>query len=648
MKRSQKEAEDSARKITRRSMIMGGFMLLTGGILAARMRYLQVERADDFRLLAEENRIRIDLLPPARGLIYDRNGRLLADNEQNYTVVMVRENVENVDAVLDRLSHIINIDMASLDRAREDMMARAPHVRITIADRLSWEEFASVAVNAPALPGITPEVGLSRVYPLGADFAHVVGYVGPVSDFYLQSTGDTDPILQTPDFQVGRYAVESRLEQDLRGEAGNLWVEVNSVGRVMRELDREEPVPGDDLQLTIDTGLQNYAQARLGNESASAVVMEVETGEVLALASSPSYDPNLFVRGISVADYSSLTENPYRPLASKTVQGLYPPGSTFKMVTALAGLEAGVIDPEETTNCNGFVELGARRFHCWRRGGHGRMNMVDGLSQSCDVYYYDLAQRVGIEAIASMARRLGLGMRHDLPLSGVASGLIPSREWKLANRGSEWVVGDTLNASIGQGLVLSSPLELAVMTSRLATGRQILPQLVRTINGVDQRADSFAEVDIQAAHLDVMRQGMWSVTNFRRGTAFNARVTEEGYEIAGKTGTSQVRNITAAEREAGVTRNEDLPWDRRDHALFVGYAPADNPRYAVSVVVEHGGGGSAVAAPIARDLLLRAMYGELPPLSAYPVGLRREIEEMHDTMDLLPLEMLQSTGRVRA
>jgi penicillin-binding protein 2 len=648
MKRSQKEAEDSARKITRRSMIMGGFMLLTGGILAARMRYLQVERADDFRLLAEENRIRIDLLPPARGLIYDRNGRLLADNEQNYTVVMVRENVENVDAVLDRLSHIINIDMASLDRAREDMMARAPHVRITIADRLSWEEFASVAVNAPALPGITPEVGLSRVYPLGADFAHVVGYVGPVSDFYLQSTGDTDPILQTPDFQVGRYAVESRLEQDLRGEAGNLWVEVNSVGRVMRELDREEPVPGDDLQLTIDTGLQNYAQARLGNESASAVVMEVETGEVLALASSPSYDPNLFVRGISVADYSSLTENPYRPLASKTVQGLYPPGSTFKMVTALAGLEAGVIDPEETINCNGFVELGTRRFHCWRRGGHGRMNMVDGLSQSCDVYYYDLAQRVGIEAIASMARRLGLGMRHDLPLSGVASGLIPSREWKLANRGSEWVVGDTLNASIGQGLVLSSPLELAVMTSRLATGRQILPQLVRTINGVDQRADSFAEVDIQAAHLDVMRQGMWSVTNFRRGTAFNARVTEEGYEIAGKTGTSQVRNITAAEREAGVTRNEDLPWDRRDHALFVGYAPADNPRYAVSVVVEHGGGGSAVAAPIARDLLLRAMYGELPPLSAYPVGLRREIEEMHDTMDLLPLEMLQSTGRVRA
>lgn len=648
MKRSQKETEDSARKVSRRSIIMGGFMLLTGGALAARMRYLQVERADDFRLLAEENRIRIDLLPPARGLVFDRNGQLLADNEQNYTVVMVRENVDDVDAVLDRLSHIISIDMASLERARSDMMARAPHVRVTIADRLSWDEFASVAVNAPALPGITPEVGLSRVYPLGADFAHVVGYVGPVSDYYLESTGDTDPILQTPDFQVGRYAVEARMEQELRGEAGNLWVEVNSVGRVMRELDREDPTPGDDLQLTIDTGLQNYAQARLAGDSASAVVMEIETGEVLAMASAPSYDPNLFVRGISVADYASLTDNPYRPLASKTVQGLYPPGSTFKMITALAGLEAGVIAPDETVTCNGFIELGTRRFHCWRRGGHGRMNMVDGLTQSCDVYYYDLAQRVGIEAISAMARRFGLGERHDLPLSGVAEGLIPTREWKRANRGSEWVVGDTLNASIGQGYVLNSPLQLAVMTSRLATGRAIRPQLVRTLNGIDRRFDPADDLGINPDHLDVIRQGMWSVTNFRRGTAFSARVTEEGYEIAGKTGTSQVRNITAAEREAGVTSNEDLPWDRRDHALFVGYAPADNPRYAVSVVVEHGGGGSAVAAPIARDLLLRAMYGELPPLSAYPVGQRRDIEDMHENMELLPLEMLQSTGRIRA
>ncbi|MFO7919741.1 penicillin-binding protein 2 [Rhodobacteraceae bacterium W635] len=648
MKRSQKETEDSARAISRRSMVMGGLMLATSGALAARMRYLQVERASDFRLLAEENRINIQLLPPARGLIYDREGRVLANNEQNYTVVMVRENADDVDAVLDRLSRIVRIDMRDLARAREEMMARAPFVPVTIADRLSWEEFASIAVNAPALPGITPEVGLSRIYPFGQDFAHVVGYVGPVSDFYLESTGDTDPVLQIPDFQVGRYAVESHMEQDLRGETGSRRVEVNAAGRVMRELDRTPPTPGKDLQLTVDTGLQNYAQARLTDESASAVVMDVDSGEVLALVSAPSYDPNLFVRGISTAEYGNLTDDPYRPLASKTVQGTYPPGSTFKMITALAGLEAGVIDPEETITCNGSIELGTRRFHCWRRGGHGRMDLVDGLAQSCDVYYYELAQRVGIDAISAMARRFGLGDRHDLPLSGVASGLVPDRDWKRANRGAEWVVGDTLNAAIGQGFVLNSPLQLAVMTSRIATGRAVRPHLVRTVNGIDQRPAQDEDLGIDPDHLAVIREAMWNVTNVRRGTAYSSRTVEEGFEIAGKTGTSQVRSITSEERAAGVTRNEDLPWERRDHALFVGYAPAEAPRYAVSVVVEHGGGGSTVAAPIARDLLLRTMHGTVPPSSAYPVGQRRDMERMHDTMDLLPLDPLNPTGRTRA
>ncbi len=649
MKRSQKETEDSARKVTRRAMILGGTMLATGGILAARMRYLQVERASDFRLLAEDNRIGIEHLQPPRGLIFDRHGRLLADNEQNYAVVMKREDTDDLDGVLDRLSRLINIDMDELAEAREAILARRPHVKVTVADRLSWEEFSAVAVNAPALPGITPEVSLSRIYPYNSDFVHVVGYVGPVSDYYLETTGDTDPILQTPGFQVGRYAVESGLEQDLRGEAGTLWVEKNAAGRVMRELDRQAPIPGDDLQLTIDAGLQNYAQARLAGESAAGVVMDVQTGEVLALSSAPSYDPNLFVRGISQADYSTLLEDPFRPLASKTVQGLYPPGSTFKMMTALAALEAGVIDVDETVTCNGFVELGTRRFHCWRRGGHGRMNMEDSLTQSCDVFYYDVSQRVGIEGISAMARKFGLGQRYDLPLSGIASGLIPSREWKRINRDEDWLIGDTLNVSIGQGFVLGSPLQLAVMTSRIATGRAIVPQLVRSLNGIDQRSGQAEPLDVPEAHLNVIRQGMWKVSNHRRGTAYGSRVAEETMQIAGKTGTSQVRNITAAERAAGVTRNEDLPWERRDHALFVGYAPADNPRYAVSVVVEHGGGGSTAAAPIARDLLLRAMYGDVPPLSAYPTGARRSIEDMHDDMELIPVTPTEDQpGAIRA
>ncbi|AHM02961.1 Penicillin-binding protein 2 (PBP-2) [Roseibacterium elongatum DSM 19469] len=644
MKRTQGEMEFSARTIGRRSVVLGGLFVATGGILAARMRHLQVERADDFRLLAEENRINIRLLPPARGLIFDRSGVLLAGNEQNYRITLVREDAGDVDAVLAELGRVVNLDLVALERAREEISRRPPFVPVTVADRLSWEELSSVAVNAPALPGVNPEVGLSRVYPMGADFAHVVGYVGPVSDYYLDQTGDTDPVLQIPDFQVGRYNVEARLEQPLRGSAGSRRVEVNAGGRVMRELDRDPATPGSDVQLTIDAGLQNYVEARLSDQSAGAVVMDCQTGEVLAVASAPTFDPNLFVRGISTTQWRGLNEDPYRPLANKATQGLYPPGSTYKMIVALAGLEAGVLDPDETVTCTGSIELGNRRFHCWKRGGHGRVNLIESLSQSCDVFYYDLAQRVGIEAISAMAVRLGCGIRHDLPLSGIAEGLAPTMAWKRANRGADWVVGDTLNASIGQGFVLTSPLQLAVMTARLATGRAITPWLVRSIDGVPEPRPEAADLGLSAENLALIHRGMWAATNDRRGTAFGSRVMEDAYAVAGKTGTSQVRNITAAERAAGVIANEDLPWERRDHALYVGYAPSETPRYAVSVVVEHGGGGAAVAAPIARDILLRAQVGDVPPPALYPVSQRREIEEMHRRLPILP-EPPRPSGR---
>jgi penicillin-binding protein 2 len=635
VKRTQKEIEESARLIARRSVIVGGVFLGTAGALAARMRYLQVERADDFRLLAEENRVNVRLLPPARGLIFDRNGVLLAGNEQNYRITLVREDAGDVDAVLAELTRIVNLDLVALERAREEIMRRPPFVPVTVADRLSWQELSSVAVNAPALPGVNPEVGLSRVYPLGADFSHVVGYVGPVSDYYIEQTGDTDPVLQIPDFQVGRYNVEARMEATLRGRAGSKHVEVNAAGREMRELSRDPATPGSDVQLTIDAGLQNYVEARLHGESAGSVVMDCQTGEILALASAPTFDPNIFVRGVSQTQWRTLNEDIYRPLANKATQGLYPPGSTYKMIVALAALEAGVIDPGEHINCPGHLELGDRRFHCWKRPGHGRVDLIEAISQSCDVYFYEVAQRVGIEAISAMAVRLGCGVRHDLPLSGIAEGLAPTMQWKRQNRGADWVVGDTLNASIGQGFVLTSPLQLAVMTARLASGRNVVPRMVRSIDGVPQAVPEAEDLGLSPQHLALMHRGMWQVNNDNRGTAFGSRVMDSVYGVAGKTGTSQVRNITAAEREAGVIANEDLPWERRDHALYVGYAPYEAPRYAVSVVVEHGGGGALVAAPIARDILLRAQVGEVPPLELYPVSQRRDIEEMHRRMPLL-------------
>jgi penicillin-binding protein 2 len=633
MKRAPKDVIASARTVSRRALVVGGLQLGVVGALGWRMQSLQVEQADQFRLLAEENRINIRLLPPSRGLIFDRNGIPIAANEQNYRVVMVREDAGDVGEVLAKLTEIVDIDPNDLARAMEEMRRRSPFVPVTIADRLSWEDVAQINLNTPALPGIQAEVGLSRVYPWGADLAHVVGYVGPVSDYDLGRIDDPDPLLQIPKFQIGKTGAENKLERSLRGSAGTRRIEVNAAGRIMRELDRQEGDPGKDVQLTLDSRLQSYVQARLDNESAGAVVIDLENGDLRAIASAPAFDPNLFVRGISVSDWTALNADKYRPLAAKAVQGTYPPGSTFKMVTVMAAMEAGVVAPDETVYCPGYTDVFNIRFHCWKRGGHGNIDLHESLKQSCDCYYYEIAQRVGIDKMAEMARKLGLGVRHDLPLSAVAEGLAPDKEWKARVRGEEWRIGDTVNASIGQGYVLTSPLQLAVMTARIATGRVVTPRLIRLIDGVEQPSGLGESLGINENTMRRVRASMVDVCNHRRGTAYGSRIMDEAHKMAGKTGTSQVRRITPEERAAGVTRNEDLPWERRDHALFVGYAAYDNPRYAVSVVVEHGGGGSAAAAPIARDILLQAQYGGPPPLEAYPAGVRDKIAEQQSRIE---------------
>jgi penicillin-binding protein 2 len=646
MSRPTRDNSESQRRISRRALFVGGLQLGFVGLLGARMRYMQVDQADQFRLLAEENRINIRLIPPARGEVFDRHGLPIARNEPSYRLTIVREDAGDVDTVIRRLAALVELDAEELNRAIAEMDRSPPFLPVTIADRVSWEDISRVSVNAPALPGITPEVGLSRSYPLGPDFANVIGYVGPVSDYDLSKIEDPDQLLRIPRFQIGKVGLEAKMEDKLRGKAGTKRVEVNAVGRVMRELDRVEGQPGANLQLTVDHQLQNYVQARLGNESASAIVIDTETGDLLALASSPSFDPNLFVRGISVSDYRALTENKYRPLASKSVQGLYPPGSTFKMVTALAALEEGVISPEETVWCPGHMEIANRRFHCWKRVGHGHVDLKDSLRESCDVYYYDVALKVGIEKISAMAERLGLGERFDIPMSAVARGRAPTKEWKLSNYGQDWVIGDTVNASIGQGYVLASPLQLAVMSARIATGRAVTPRLLKSVDGAEQPISGGESLGLNENHLRHIRRAMFEVSNARRGTAYSSRILPDDLRMAGKTGTSQVRNITAAERARGVTRNEDLPWERRDHALFVNFAPFDNPRFAVAVVVEHGGGGSTAAAPIARDITLQALYGEDPPLDAYPARDRERIKALQERLKRERPDF-ESTVRVR-
>jgi penicillin-binding protein 2 len=610
--------------ITRRGLIVAGAQALFIGGLAMRMRYMQVDQADEFRLLADENRISIRLLPPTRGRIFDRNGVIVAENVPSYRITMVPEEAGDVDEVIGRLARLVELEPNELERAQRDLKDARGDTAVTVADRVSWDEISRVAVNTPALPGVSPEVGLSRRYPHRGDFAHIVGYVGPFAERDRARIDAPEQLLRIPRFQVGKFGIEAERENALRGKAGTKRAEVNVRGHVMRELERQEGQPGTDVQLTIETKLQSYVSARLAGESAAAVVMDCETGDLLSCVSSPTFDPNLFVRGISVPDYQDLLENKYRPLPNKAVQGVYPPGSTFKMVTILAALEAGTVDPEETVYCPGHLEVADRRFHCWKRSGHGNVNLHRSLRESCDVYYYELALRTGIENISAMAERLGLGIKHDLPLTSVAAGLAPTKDWKRRVRDAQWVIGDSVNAAIGQGDVLTSPLQLAVMTARLATGRTVKPRIIRSIDGVENPTGHGEDLGLNQNNLRHIRQAMYSVSNNRRGTAYSSRIIEDAFRMAGKTGTSQVRSA--------VVDNNAVPWEQRDHALFVNFAPFEAPKIAVSVVVEHGGGGSTAAAPVARDITLQALYGEDPPLAAYPAKDRGRIRSQQEEL----------------
>ncbi|SDZ81420.1 penicillin-binding protein 2 [Rubrimonas cliftonensis] len=620
-----KRARQDGPSVSRRVFALLGLQALAAGALALRLRQLQIEEGELYRTMAEENRINIRLLPPARGEIFDRAGRPLAVNRQNLRVVMVREQAGDVEAALDRLDRVTPIPEADRRHALREFSQKAPFVPVTVAEHLDWERFATINANAPALPGVIPEVGLTRWYPEGEVFSHVLGHVGRVSEKDREAEPDAT-LLSIPDFQIGKNGVEKVEEGRLRGVAGARRIEVNAGGRVIREIDREDAASGDDLRLSLDRDLQRYAMARMADESASTVVMDIATGDILCMASAPGFDPNKFVVGIGHADWNALLADDHRPLANKSVSGQYPPGSTFKMVVELAALEAGVATPGEKVFCNGGYQLGDRRFHCWRRGGHGMMDAHDALTQSCDVYYYEMARRVGVDAISAMARRLGFGERPELEQTGLAAGLTPTRAWKREVHAEGWQLGDTLNIGIGQGYMLATPLQLATMTARIASGRAVSPRLI-IAEGVDARPTAEAPpLGISAANLALVREGMDSVVNSRRGTALKSRIYDEAGRMAGKTGTSQVRRITMAERARGVIRNDQLPWNRRDHALFVAYAPVSAPRYAVSVIVEHGGGGSAAAAPIARDVMLRALYGAEPPLAAYPPAEREMIE----------------------
>ena len=604
------------RTFTRRAAMLGGAQLVLLGSLAGRMYYLQVVESDRYKLLAEENRISLRLLAPRRGRILDRFGQPLATNDQNYRIVLTPEQTEDLEGTLQSLETIVSISDSERARIMKEVARSRAFVPVTVKENLDWPLVAQVEVNTPDLPGVSIEVEQSRNYPYGGTVSHVLGYVGVVAEAEL--TGD--PLLELPGFRVGKSGIEKQYDTDLRGSAGNSQVEVNAVGRVIRELSRDEGVPGKDLVTTLDMGLQTFAQQTLSAQlSAAAVCMDIMTGEVLALASTPSYDPTAFDRGLTSAEWQALTTDPLRPLSNKALNGTYAPGSTFKTVVAMAAMEQG-IGPDHTVFCNGVTALGSARFHCWKKQGHGTLDMIGGIRHSCDCYFYDLARRIGIDPIAEMAHRFGLGQVTGIDMPSEKPGLIPDRAWKQATMGDIWHPGESLVAGIGQGFITTTPLQLAVLTARLASGGYaIKPKLHRDMvfagdGGAALREGGsgtvlkppFPSLGVSAEHLAVVLEGMNQVSNAPNGTAYRARITIPGMELAGKTGTAQVRRITMTERNAGVRKNEDLPWVQRDHALFIGFAPVHAPRYAIAVVSEHGGGGSVVCGPIARDILIEA------------------------------------------
>ena len=610
--------QDRAKQFTRRALVIGGAQLGLFGVLVARMYFLQVVERDKYATLAEENRINLRLLAPPRGRLLDRYGALLAENQLNYRVVVIPEQTGSIEATLESLTHLLSLSDVEIKRVLRDMARQRRFLPVTIKDNLAWEEVSRIAVNAEDLPGVQIDVGSTRNYPDGAALAHVLGYVAPPAEADL--TGD--PLLELPDFRIGRAGVERIYDLALRGRAGTSQIEVNAAGRPIRELARVDGEAGHDLALTLDLHLQRYAMERLAKEeSAAAVVMEVDSGEVLALASSPSFDPNDFNRGITAAQYRALLGNDKTPLINKAIAGQYAPGSTFKMMVTFAALEAGVITPDNRVACPGHYVLGDTRFHCWKKGGHGALSMIDAIAQSCDVYFYEVSRRLGIDKISAMARRFGLGKAVAIDLPGEKDGLMPTRDWKLGRYGQAWAQGESVVAGIGQGYVLATPLQLATMTARIANGGwavtpRLTHQLVDGRRVFERPAAKFASLGIPAQHMALVQRGMRNVVNDPRGTAFRARIVDAEMAMAGKTGTSQVRRITEEERRVGIRKAHQVPWKDRDHALFLGYAPVAEPKFAVAVVVEHGGGGSAVAAPIARDLLIevqkRARESPLP------------------------------------
>ena len=595
-----------AQLFSRRALVALGLVLIAFLALVGRLAQLQISQHEHFITLSESNRVRLQPLPPTRGLIFDRKGVLLADNLPSHRLEVTPEQTQDQEKTLRQLQVLVDISEQDISRFLKLSKRNPPYNGIPLRFRLSEEEVARLAVNLHRFPGVEIKADLTRNYPLGKHAVHVIGYVGRIDERELQ-TIDTSQYRGST--HIGKTGVEKSYEAVLHGQVGYQQVETNAQGRVLRVLKSTPPIPGKNIYLSIDTSLQKVAEAALGDYNGAVVAIDPRNGEILALVSMPGYDPNLFVNGISVTDYKALNTSPDRPLFNRALRGVYPPGSTVKPLVGLAGLEYGVIERYTPVYCPGFYRLpnSKHKFRDWKRGGHGKTPVDKAIIESCDVFFYDLALNLRINRLHDYLDQFALGRRTGVDLSGEKSGLLPSQEWKRGAYNQPWYVGETLIAGIGQGYMLTTPLQLAHSTAILALRGKahFQPRLLHATQ--DQGSDEILPEPPRALPLieavkpdnwEYVAQAMIQVVHGRRGTA-RAIGKDSPYRIAGKTGTAQVFSLGQDEKYDADKLDHRL----HDHALFIAFAPTDNPKIAVAVIAEHGGGGSSVAAPIAKQVL---------------------------------------------
>ena len=616
--------QNKSKLISRRMFILSSLKIVVFVSIISRLFYLQISENIKWRSLSDKNRLREWKIPPQRGIIKDYFGTEIAKNTQVFQLHMIPEDVPNIEELFFKLSKLIDFDERNKRNIIKKLKKRKPWEPIIISDNLSWSEFSRLNLFLHETPGIKPVVALARKYLADSSSSHIIGYVSDTSIKDLENSQLLREI-NIPGLKTGKNGLEKSLNEKMLGKPGLQRFEVNAYGKRIKELKLIKGTPGQNIKITIDQEVQKTASELVKDKSGSVCVMDIFTGDVVASISSPTFDSNKFVHGISSKDWQELIKAEKKPLINKPLAGLYPPGSTIKPIVALSALENDVVSPKFLVECKGSMELYGQKYHCWKDKGHGFMNMRSAIKQSCDTYFYEISRRLGVDRMSVTAKKFGLGKRVLNNFYEERSGIVPNTKWKLKNIGTSWVLGETLISGIGQGYFLSTPIQLCLMMAQLANGGyEIKPRIIDDKDALQPIIDSWRDefyyknndsifsnnklkkLYKNKENVKFVLDALYGATNEPMGTSYRSRLTKPGYIYAGKTGTSQIRKITAEQRKLKL-KNKDLPYEKRDHALFVAFAPYKKPRYAISVVMEHGGSGSTGAAPIAKKVIKKVL-----------------------------------------